>query len=385
MSFKFHKFNKNNTFSANTFLSTLKEKNNIINQQLNLNTIRTIQLTNNIEQNINIKKELLKRDLSEEISIKNNNKDNTINNNEYISNFINQYLPSMLLFNSYLPDETKIDSYNRSVNNIEFSNIISCFQLLMKFLFELKENNHIQNNIWEKRLSYLKDKENLLNNKDIIIKNDNIINKLQNKKIKLELFLKKNGKEIDIKTNKLYICDACPYPYKKFYSYRELHMHYVKNHINPYLCLNNDFSIVNQGFDKYYFDNKMNELADEVVDIFKKTNDKNNAKSQENFKEKDNLNLIFKDRANLNITRRNKRYETVGPNTFNSKIFFRNINFNTYSKENEKKKEIIRKRIEMLKSNQEKFENNFKEQIQTFLDEFKNEIIKLKNNQIEQK
>ena len=181
MSFKFHTFNKNNTFSANTFLSILKEKNNI-NQQLNLNTIRTIQLTNNIEQNINIKKELLKRDLSEEISIKNNNKDNTINNNEYISNFINQYLPSMLLFNSYLPDETKIDSYNRSVNNIEFSNIISCFQLLMKFLFELKENNHIQNNIWEKRLSYLKDKENLLNNKDIIIKNDNIINKLQKKK-----------------------------------------------------------------------------------------------------------------------------------------------------------------------------------------------------------
>ena len=142
---------------------------------------------------------------------------------------------------------------------------------------------------------------------------------------------------------------------------------------------------MNQGFDKYYFDNKMNELADEVVDIFKKTNDKNNAKSQENFKEKDNLNLIFKDRANLNITRRNKRYETVGPNTFNSKIFFRNINFNTYSKENEKKKEIVRKRIEILKNNQEKFENNFKEQIQTFLDEFKNEIIKLKTNQIEQK
>ena len=49
MSFKFHIFNKNNTFSANTFLSTLKEKNNIINQQLNLNTIRTNQLTNNIE------------------------------------------------------------------------------------------------------------------------------------------------------------------------------------------------------------------------------------------------------------------------------------------------------------------------------------------------
>ena len=65
--------------------------------------------------------------------------------------------------------------------------------------------------------------------------------------------------------------------------------------------------------------------------------------------------------------------------------YFQNINFNIYSKENEIRKEIIRKRIEILKSNQEKFENNFKEQIQTFLDEFKNEIIKLKTNQIEQK
>ena len=57
----------------------------------------------------------------------------------------------MLIFNSYLPDENKIDTFQRSINNLEFANIISCFQLLMKYLFELKESNKIENDNLIKR------------------------------------------------------------------------------------------------------------------------------------------------------------------------------------------------------------------------------------------
>ena len=386
MSFKFHTFNKKNKFSATNFLSKIKEKNDI-NLQLNINTIRTVQLTNSIEKNIQIKKDLLKNDLNEELSkIKNDNKDNNLNNFDYNSNFIKKYLTLMLIFNSYLPDETKIDNYQRSVNNIEFSNIISCFQLLMKHLFELKEYNEIDNKLLDNKLSLLKKEADLVNNNDIIINNNNKINKLENKKLKLQLFLKKNGKDTSTKITKFYVCDVCPYPYKKFYSYRELHKHYVNNHINPYLSLNNNFTIINQGFDKLFFDNKMNELADDVIDTFKNVNTKKNIKSEDNFNEKKNkLNFIIKDGTNINIRRRNKRYETVGPTTYRSNYFLRNFNSNSYSKENEIKKEIIRKRIEYIKKKQKDFEINFQNQIKTFLEEFKNEITKLKNTQIEEK
>ena len=40
----------------------------------------------------------------------------------------------------------------------------------------------------------------------------------------------------------------------------------------------------------------------------------------------------------------------------------------------------MRKRIEIIENKQKNFENNFKNQINVFLEEFKNEILKLKEN-----
>lgn len=367
MSFRFHNF-KQKPFSATNFLSKIKEKNLKEFKELNINTIRSIQLTNNLEHNKHIKKELLQTNLEEELlKSQNNDKDNNLKNN---LNIIKEYLPLMLAFNSYMPDETKILSDKRSLNDIEFSNIISCFQLLLKFIFESKENYEIINNLKEKKLSLLKEDLNLLNNNDIILQNNDIINKLENKKIKLQIFLKKNGIIPEIKKNKLYICNVCPYPYKKFYSYRDFHKHYVKNHINPYLSLNNVYSILNKGFDKLYFDNKINELTDEVTHIFRETKSDNNI---------NNYNFFHKD-SNIYGSRRNKRYETVGPNNNNISMELKNINKKSFS--NDKK---IRERLKNLEKNQKDFENNFKNQINLFLEEFKNEILNIKLNLDDQK
>jgi hypothetical protein len=375
MSFRFHTFNRNK-FSATNFLSKIKDKYDV--QELNLNTIRSIQLTNDIEDNKKIKNNILEKNLEEELTKKNNNENDENNNTQLNSKSMKEILLKMLKYNSYLPNEAKSDIYNRSKDDISFSNIISCFQLIMKYLYELEENIKNKNNFSEKNISILKNAEKAMN--EIIPKNNEKINNLEQKKLKLQTFLKINGKEVKTKkNNKLYICDACPYPYKKFYGYRDFHKHYVKRHINPYLCLN-DYGIVNQGFDKYYFDNKMNELTEDVTDMFKKAKSQKKVRVDNDFNEiKNNINFLMRDRKIEGI-RRNRRYETVGPNTNNSIILKNSKEFsNSY---NEKRNEFIRKRIELIKDNQRQFENNFQNQIDSFLRDFKNEIIKIKQNQM---
>ena len=366
MSFRFHSFNKNkNKFSATNFLSNIREKNiTYKNKELNLNTIRSIQSTNNIGFNKRIKKKILELNLEEDLSKKDDNN---------IQNLIQNILPSMLTFNCYLPDENKINNNERTINDIECSNIISCFQLLIKYLFQEEEKEKFENKLLEGELSKLKDLENLLNNNEIVPKNNEKIKKLINKKIKLQLLLKKNGKNIGLKTTpKLYICDVCHFPYKKFYSYQELHKHYVKYHINPYLSLKSEYKFINKGFDKFYFDNKMENLEEEVTNIFKNVRSHDKAKKENESKEKKTFLSI--DNKIYGI-RRNRRYETVGPNMNKNSMSLK------ISKENEKMNEYVQNRIENFKLNQEKFEKEFKNQIESFMKEFKDELLKIKQNQ----
>lgn len=358
MSFRFHTFNKNkNKFSATNFLSNIREKNiEYKNKELNLNTIRSIQSTNNITYNKKIKQKILELNLEEDFSHKNNN----------IQNLIKNIVQSLLTFNCYLPDENKINNNKRAINDVECSNIISCFQLLIKYLFEEEEKVKIENKLLEENLSKLKELNNLLNNNEIISRNNETIKKLVNKKIKLQLLLKKNGKEIGPKASpKFYICDVCPFPYKKFYSYEELHKHYVKYHINPYLSLNTKYKYINQGFDKFYFDNKMKDLEEEITNIFRNARSHEKERKEKNFKEiKNFINIENKSYG----IRRNRRYDTVGPNN--------NISLKN-SKENGKMNEFIKKRIKDFKLSQEKFEKDFQIQIECFMKEFKDELLKI--------
>lgn len=359
MSFKFHAFNKK-LFSATNFISKVNEKNNHT-EKFNMNYFTSIQLTSNKEYNNQIKNILLEKNLENDLSLK-------INNEKTNSNIIKENLVLMLKFNCYLPDEKIIHTYKKNANDIEFSNIISCFQLLLKYLYEIKEKNEIQNNLIEQNLALLKENANLLIN-DISLLNNNKISELENRKIKLLLFLKKNGKDLEIKKNNLYICNECSFPYKKYYSYKEFHRHYVKNHINPYISLNNDYEIINLGFDKSFFDNKINDFTEEIT----------NKLFEKDYTDPNKKNINYFKKQNVYGLRRNKRYETVGPNNTN-------IDFNKFSQKldnydfKEKKKEIIRKRIEIIENKQKNFENNFKNQIKIFLDEFKKEILELKEN-----
>ena len=370
MSFKFHTFSQRK-FSARDFLSKFKE-NNIQNDNFNEISIRSVQLTNDIEKNKKIKKILVEKNLEEELSSSNKTNNDITNkkNNENKSNDIKEILNLMLIFNCYLPDEIKIDNYDRSKNDIEFSNIISCFQLIIKFLFELKENSEAQNNLMEKTI-LLNKEEVLSKNKEINQKNNQEINRLENKKMKLQMFLKKYGKGEDLESKRMrfYVCDVCPYPYQYFYSYKEFHKHYVKNHINPSLSLSNEYTILNQGFDKSYFDNKINELSEDVTQAFKETKMGDN---------KNKINFLKNDKSNNRITvnRRNKRYDTF---TKNNNI---GMNINNNSNDNtEIRKEIIKKRLQSIENNQKNFEKNFKFQINSFLEEIKKEILNIKKNQ----
>jgi hypothetical protein len=357
MHFRFHKFN-HNKFSASKFLSDVNSKNNINEEEININTIRNFQLNYKAEKNKQIKKEIIQKNLLKELSL-NKEKNN--------SDLIKDNLSLMLAFNSYLKNKETNEEYDELKSKTGFSNLISCFQLLMKYLFEIKENEESKNAVYEKKLNELKDEKNNLDK--VQFKNDDKIEELENKIMNLKLFLNRNGVNTEKKQYKLYICDVCPYPYQKFYSYREFHKHYVSNHVNPNLCLSQDFSIVNQGFDKNYFDNKINEFAEDIYDIIRKTQDQND--KEEDTKEKKSFiynNNIFSG------SRRNKRYVTVGPYTSNF--------FNT---EIDDKKKEIRNRIANIKNNQKSFEDNFKNQINNFLIELRNEISNLQSNQTENK
>lgn len=355
MNFKFHKFN-NKKFSANEFLAKVK-KNNIYDQEININTIRSIQLNHNAEENKKIKKELIKTNLLKEISL---NKDNP--------DVIKKNLSLMLSFNSYLKKK-KINDKDDNCYIKTFPNLISCFQLLMKYFYEIKENQENQIALEEKKINELKDEKNTLSK--IELQNKDKIGELENKIMNLKLFLIQNNVKLKDKRNKLYICDVCPFPYEKFYSYREFHKHYVSNHVNPYLSINQDYSIISQGFDKNYYDNKIDEFTQEVYDIFRKSQNQNNNKEDSIGK-----NNIF------NRGRRNQRYETVGP--LNS-IYLSKYNPYLFNRDSNDKKKEIRDRIANLKEDQKIFENNFKSQMEHFLEEFKNELFKLKLNQNVQK
>ena len=358
MTFRFHKFNNNNQFSENNVLSKIRESNT--NTKLNIKTINSLQMTNNGEYNKQLKKAILERDLENELTKRNIINDNNIQN----------ILSLMLTFNCYLPDNTKIDNNERSTNDVQCSNIILCFQLLLKYLFKEKEKIKLKNKSLEHNSLNLKSPN--YNKK---------ISELEKKKLKLKLFLNINGVDLEPKTtNKLYVCDVCPYPYRKFNNYQDFHKHYVKRHINPYLEINNNYKIVNQAFDKDYFDKKLDELNEEVNDVFQNSKIQ---KKEKDFKEKgNNINFLIKNNNFINNygIRRNKRYETVGPNMNHKSLDLKNRS----SSNNKIKNEYIRKRIEIIQNNQKDFELNFQKQIESFMKEFKNELLKIKQNQTDE-
>ena len=332
MSFRFHYFSKK-PFSARNLLSTMKAQSDNF-ESINLNTIRSMKLTNNIESNKKIKQLILSKNLEKDFS------QNTENNKKILK----EILPMMLSFNNHLPDDIKIENDKKNDTDIECSNIISCFQLLIKYLYEKEIENKKFNEELEKRITEIK-KEPELNKYDNTIKRNNSkINQLQQQKIKMEFFLKKYGINPPSSSPHIYFCDQCPITKNKFFSYKSFHKHYVQNHINPYTFYNyNNDSINfnaynNNNFDKEiedeYFDTKINDMLKRVLNNIKRP------KSQD---------IKLK-----SIKTKNKKDEIE-----------------------RKKYEELKERIKRFENSQKEFEITFQNKLDNFLIEFKNEIKKL--------
>ena len=347
MSFRFHYFNNKLTykrpFSARKLISTmnLRYANNNNYNNLNINTVRSLQLSHDINSNMKIKKFILSKNLEKELN----------------SNNLNEILQQMLIYNNYLPDDIKIEDEKMIDNDIECSNIISCFQLLIKFLFEKKTENEKYNNILEQKINSLKDESYISKLNEKIDKNEQKINQLERKKYKIKAFLKNNGIKFPSENNKkLYICNLCPEDVNKFDNYRSFHQHYVKTHINPFLFYDKDNNRninneLNYEFDKKYFDNKIDDFLEEMKITLK-------SKSQQIIKK--------------------KHYKEEDIDTNNNMLKSQNI-----SEKNDisrKKYDLIKERMEKLENNRREFEKKFKINVDNFLKEFKNEIEKLKGN-----
>lgn len=331
-------------FSARKLISTMRSNynDNYLNNynDLNINTVRSLQLSHDIKSNAGIKKMILSKNLEKEIN----------------PNNLKEILPLMLTYNNYLPDNLKIENEKKNDNDIECSNIISCFQLLIKYLYEKKEENENFNKIMEQKISSLKQESDLSNYNEIIQKNSQKLDQLQQKKIKLRAFLKNNGKILPSEeTKKLYICNVCPEERNKFNTYRAFHRHYVNHHINPYLFYNSDNNMnINMGLmndlDKNYFETKIDNMSEQI---------KTTLKSK-----------IQKKGNEINLRPEHFGLEKSG--TLKSARQYKGNEINR------KKFDLIKERIERLQNNQKQFEKMFKVNVDNFLNEFKNEIEKLK-------
>lgn len=336
-SFRFRYFNHKTRyqrpFSARKLLNTMKSQsieNKINFNDLNMNTIRSLQLSHDFNDNKKIKQMILSKDLEKEIN----------------ADYLMDILPLMLTYNNYLPNDLNIknEKINDNGNDIKCSNIISCFQLLIKFLFEKKEENENYINAMQNQISSLNSDSELIKYNELIKKNSEKINQLQQKKIKLKSILIKNGKKIPSELDKkIYICDICPNDNNKYNSYKSFHRHYVQNHINPYSFYNRDKNLDINNINNDYLDKKMNELLQRVMNTMK------------------NKNIILEKEKNNG--QENNMLKSV-----------RNFRGN---KSTNKKMDKIMERIEKIEKNQKEFEKLFKAKVDNFLNELKTEIAKI--------
>ena len=206
-----------------------------------------------------------------------------MNNNTPKNDFIKEVLK--INFKNEIENNNieKIQPYlfnmiNHNFSNYEenfFSDLVSHFQKILRYLYDIQLGLVDKNNQIEKIVEQNDKKLNLINeNKLRIDKLQEQINKTTQIEMKYKLLLKNNGKKIPGSINenkKLYVCDVCKN--KKFNNYESFHKHYVKCHIDPNLDNGTNIAVMNNTFNKVYFDNKINEVSKELNLQISKIND----------------------------------------------------------------------------------------------------------------
>ena len=181
-------------------------------------------------------------------------------------NVIQNLLPNILYYR-----------FQKNQGSYYFPKIIHQFQLLLRFLFDLKDpientNNNLNiylinpNSSINSRKERLKKKKN--NNDNTIIINNEKIKEMQKKIMLFKNILMTKGHNDKIPKTIFdfnyeqgnYFCEKCSN--KKFNSYDEIHQHYIKEHYNN--NIKGDIFISNNKSQEFYFNKEFNNIKNDL-------------------------------------------------------------------------------------------------------------------------
>lgn len=180
-------------------------------------------------------------------------------------------------------------------SNYNLSQLISSFQLLLNYLFNLQSDEMSSNNLIEDRIDELhaENSEKKVEKVNRVISNQKslIINLIKRQSL-LKRVIVANGHEAKLLNSlrptmpkrTIYVCDVCE-DNKIYSNYDTFHSHYVRSHINTNI---NDYDYgMNKGyqFDMEFSNKKLRNMTDEMIDAF------NLSLSHEN-KQRDDIEVI---------------------------------------------------------------------------------------------
>ena len=417
--FQFHKFNINsqrNFYKSNDFNNRLKSRTN------------PDGFYNDYEEN-NRYTNYIPPNFSQENPHK-------INNKNLLQKISQDKFPSKKIlhsdFESLLKygDSNKIDELlpHMIYNDLSFAKnnhlrlVLSKFQTLLKYLFSqqqdlLNKNNKIQA-MFNNKNSNMNNKIRQLENEELkfnkqLKSNNKQIELIKEKIQRYKNILKNSGKEYLIPKNYafgkinnkdgLYRCQICFG--KTFKCYEEFQSHYIKEHTNNKIQMNNNYNI-NNNVTKSYLDNKLNSFKNEMKNFIlnaqnqnsNELNNYNNTNKNEKLKPKannnikmSNFNLLNNDEENINSHLNRLEYEqkeqyeqlNIKINQMKDEVFkeLKNIKYKPIQVNNNN---ILNKTDEENKTNIDKTNININPNSQNNINDTANETLNLiynNNNQ----
>ena len=390
MSKYFPKTMDNNLLSnrLNNSKESKKEKEMVNNNNLTANKIKSLKLLqfDNINNNNNDNEFLLeiqnhKNDLFNNFPIKeiiNIDFENIINY-EGTKNII-KYLSPMVY------QDLDIDNSNMLIfkKNNQFKSLILKYQHILQYLYYVEKKM----NEYYKAMETIPSEAYNINNKideedikinKIIEEKENKIKYLENKINIYKKLLLLNNKEkhplistvLDIHDENFnYYCDICPDDI--FKSYQEVQIHYLNEHsktlkIREKNLMNlQNISVNNSNYEKFYFDNKMNSIKNELKNLLFEIN-----KNKEQDYDRKKMNKLKRDVRNY--TTQNQSNKNLSSKTLD----FKNI----------EEHEIDIDNFDNKLNNFERLQKNYNDRLNKDFNNFKSEIFiqldNIKNNNID--
>ena len=389
MSKYFPKTMDNNLLSNRLYNSkeSKKEKEIGNNNNLTANKIKSLKLlqfdnnnSNNINNNDNeflLEIQNQKNNLFNNFPIKeiiNIDFENIINN-EGTKNIIKYINP--MVYQSLDIDNSNILIFKK---NNQFKSLILKYQHILQYLYYVEKKMNEYYKAMEKMPSEVYNINNKIDEEDIKInkiieEKENEIKYLENKINVYKKLLLLNNKEkhplistvLDIHDENFnYYCDICPDDI--FKSYQEVQIHYLNEHskilkIREKNLMNlQNISVNNSNYEKFYFDNKMNSIKNELKNLLFEIN-----KNKEQDYDRKKMNNLKRDVKNYT---NQKNQNQSNKNSSSKTLDLKNIDDNEIDIDN------FDKRL----NNFERLQKNYNDTLYKDFDNFKSEIFIQLNN-----